>query len=188
MKIILHGKLARLIGQNEFEIATDIPAEAIEGLSRQLEDCWPKDMLLDAVGFETQAKLYAPTTEKELHLVPAVVGGGGVARIIVGVAIMVAVVFSGGTWTPLAVAFFMAGASLAVSGVMQLFYKAPTLDFSKSQDPAASKYIGSGGNTTAIGTYRNIAYGRVRIEGHWLSLQVDAKTVVLGRFPTSPPA
>lgn len=188
MKIILHGKLRSMFG-SEYEISTTVPADAIEGLSRQLPD-WPRHMPVDCVGFDTREKLCLPTEETEIHLVPAIAGGGGKwGQIIIGTALIIAgvvlaVTTPGMPWY--AIALITTGASMVLGGVMQLFYKTPTLH--KSDDPAASKYLGNIGNTTAIGTYRNLAYGRTKIYGHWLSLQVDAKSIVMGRFPTTAPA
>lgn len=183
MKIVLHGKLARMFGPEHY-IETAVPADAIEGLSSQLPD-WPRDMLIDVVDFESTDKLKAITATKEIHLVPAMVGGGGsLGRIALGAA-LIAVSFIPGLGTIGSVAIstvlFTAGVSMALSGIMMLFMKAPTVD--KSEDPPPSKYFGVDRNTTEIGTYRALAYGRNIVPGHWLSIQVDAKWLVQGRFP-----
>jgi predicted phage tail protein len=60
--------------------------------------------------------------------------------------------------------------------------KAPT----GPQDPDASKYFGSQGNTVAIGTPIGIAYGRIPRYGQILALNVDAQDLVRGSFPASP--
>lgn len=188
MKVVLHGKLVDLIGRDTYEMATDVPAEAIEGLSRQLPG-WPRDMLIDAVGFNTDEKLRTKTDETELHLVPSLCGGGGVGKIILGAALIAVAVFVPGLGTIAGIAvsgvLFSVGLSLVLSGIMQLFMKAPTID--KSQDPPPSKYLGNNANTVAAGTYRILAWGRNRIAGHWLSIQVDAKTIIKGRFPVTAP-
>lgn len=182
MKIILHGKLARMFGRVH-EIETIVPAEAIEGLSRQLPD-WPRDMVVDCVGFDTEELLRSATNAQAIHLVPSMCGGGGAAKIIVGVVLVAAAfLLPPGPWSPI---LLSAGASLILGGVMQLFMKAPTTD--KEKDVPASKYLGIGNNTTAIGTYRTLAWGRNRVAGHWLSLQADATTQIVGRFPTTAPA
>jgi predicted phage tail protein len=171
----------------EFEISTNVPADAIQGVSSQLVG-WPRDLLLDCVGFATEESLRLPTDVAEIHLVPAVYGGGGsFAKILLGAALIAFALTNPFGWSTLAVTMIGSiGASLALAGVMQMFYKSPTLH--KSDDPPASKYLGNVGNTTAIGTYRYVAYGRCKIYGHWLSLQVDARSIVQGRFPTTAPA
>lgn len=187
MKIVIHGKLAQIVGGSEFEIATDRVSDAIEGLSRQIPQ-WPREMLIDVVGFETEDKLRARTDVQEIHLVPALYGGGGgVGKIILGAALIAAAfllppvgLVAGLTLNAL---LFSVGLALVMSGVMQLFFKAPTVD--KSDDPPPSKYLGNNSNTTAAGTYRINAWGRNRIAGHWLSIQVDAVAIVRGRFPAT---
>lgn len=182
MKIVLHGKLARLFGK-EHNIEAATPADAIEGLSRQL-DAWPREMLIDVVGFQTKESLFEITSAKEIHLVPSVSGGGAVGKILIGAALIaLAIINPFGFSAMVAAAILSIGVTLALSGIMQLFMKAPTID--KSEDPPPSKYFGVDRNTTEIGTYRTMAYGRVQISGHWLSLQVDAKSLVKGRFPVS---
>jgi len=189
MRIVLHGPLAKRFGRDHY-IETQIPADAIEGLSRQCLD-WPRDMLIDVIDADTQAKLFSPVAEgvEEIHLVPRMYGGGGkFGAILLGAALIATAILA----PQLAVFGFAlhttlitAGVSLMLTGVMGLFMKAPTV--SKSSDPPASKYLGINRNTTAIGTPRALAWGRVRLSGHWLSLQSDANKMVFGTFPASIP-
>jgi len=65
---------------------------------------------------------------------------------------------------------------MAAGGIMQLISPAPKQD---STDPDASKYIGAPGNTTKIGTRIPILYGRRKIFGQILSLDIEAKDVPL---------
>lgn len=149
-------------------------------------------MIIEAVGFETEAKLYAPTESKEVHLIPAMHGGGGIGKILLGVALIAAVVlmpasaFAIGSLagSTVAGAVLGMGLGLVLGGIMQLFMKAPTV--SKSEDPAASKYLSSGKNTTAFGTPIIMAWGRVKLFPHWLSIQVNSNNMVYGTFPASP--
>lgn len=189
MKIVLHGLLAERFGR-EYTILTDVPAEAIEGLSRQLLD-WPRDLLIDAIGFDTEALLNAPTDRQELHLMPAMRGGGGKwGQIILGAALIgVAFIpgFQGVALLGLNITrgmIFMMGAGMMMAGISQVFMKAPTVD--KSADPPASKYLGINKNTTAAGTLIAGAWGRIKLSGQWLSLQSDATGIVTTSFPVSP--
>lgn len=196
MKIVLHGILRDKFGP-EHIIQTDIPADAIEGLSRQLEG-WPRDLLLDAVGYPTEQLLRSHTDETEIHLMPRMFGGGGkFGQILLGAALIgVAVgigVLTGGVGTGL----YFAGTSIGMSttmiasmgitmvlaGAAQFFMKAPTV--SKSNDPEASKYLGINRNTTDIGTLMPLAWGRIKLTGHWLSLQSDSDHLVTTSFPVS---
>jgi len=166
-------------------------ADALEGFSRQYEN-FPRHMLIEAVGFETEEKLFAPTDAQEVHLIPAMHGGGAVGKILLGAALIAAVVFMPASafaignlaGTTVAGAVLGMGIGLVLGGVMQLFMKAPTI--SKSEDPAASKYLSSGKNTTAFGTPIIMAWGRVKLFPHWLSIQVNSNNMVYGTFPASP--
>jgi predicted phage tail protein len=189
MKVRLHGQLAKL--GNEFEINTDVPADAIEGLSRQLPD-WPRDMLIDAIGFDTEDKLRAPTEANEIHLMPRMFGGGGkFGKILLGAALIGVAIATGGAGLSLAGvvisqgSLFLAGAGMMLAGVSQLFLKAPTIDNGGPADPPASKYLGINENTTEIGTLMIQAWGRIKIAGHWLSLQSDSSDLVTTSFPAT---
>lgn len=158
-------------------------ADAIEGLSTQLPD-WPRDLRIDIPGFDTDELLFAPTEVTEVHLVPAMFGGGGkFLNIIVGIA-LIGISFIPVIGTALSPILLSAGVGMLLGGVMALFMKAPSI--SKSNDPPASKYFGINDNTTESGTTITMAYGRINLFGHWLSLQSDADNLVIGTFPGTP--
>lgn len=195
MKIILHGVLRERFGR-EFEIKTDVPADAIEGLSRQLPD-FPREMRIDVVGFTTEEQLRSVTDADEIHLMPSMHGGGGKwTAIIIGIALIATAIllpvlapgaaglFFAGTSIGMTTGMmFMVGASMVLMGVSQLFMKAPTVD--KDADPPASKYFGVNKNTAAIGTLITMAWGRIKLGGHWLSIQVDSNNLVTTSFPVT---
>lgn len=177
IKVIPHGPLRVY---EAFAIAADTAAEAIEGWSRQAGIKGRPQV--EVVGFETDQSLYDPTEVIELHVVPSMFGGGGkFASIIIGAVEIVAGVIIGG---PLGLALVVAGIGTMIAGIINLFMKSPSL--SKQEDPEASKYIGGGKNTTAIGTLIGIGGGRMKIGGQYLSLQVNATDLVYGRFPATP--
>lgn len=187
MKVILHGQLREQFGAS-FEIQARCAADAIEGLSRQLPD-WPRDLVIDALDFDTHEKLQATTQVDELHLVPTMFGGGGkFFNIIIGVALIALVIFAPAIGLALsatmATALLSAGIAMTLGGVMSLFMKAPSV--SKSEDPPASKYFGINDNTVDSSTPITLAYGRINLFGHWLSLQSDADNLVVGTFPGTP--
>jgi predicted phage tail protein len=186
MKIILHGVLAEQFGR-EFRVQTNVPADAIEGLSRQLPN-WPRDLVIDVVDFDTEAKLRAQTDVDEIHLVPRMYGGGGKwFNIIVGVALIAASfllpVVGIAAGITLNAIMFSVGASFLMMGVSQMFMKAPTID--KAADPPPSKYLGNTKNTAAIGTPIAMAWGRIKLSGHWLSIQVDSSALITTNFPVT---
>lgn len=178
MRLILHGQLRDLYGEYA-EIETDRVADALEGWSRQMPN-FPRKLLVDVVGFDTEEKLRAVTDVKEVHLIPAMFGGGGkFGSIILGAVVVVAGVLL--LSTPFGIPLIVSGATMVLSGVVGLFMKAPTL--SKANDPAASKYLGLNRNTTAIGTPITMAWGRTLQAGHFLSLQSQSDSLVHGVFP-----
>ncbi len=184
MKVILHGSLKEQF--IECEIAGDTVAEVIEGWSRQcgLADI-PLDMrpVIDIVDFETAESLTEKTDVTEIHLVPAMFGGGGdFGQILLGVA-LIGISFIPGIGAALSASILTAGIGMAIGGVLSLFMKAPSV--SASDDPDPSKYLGSKGNTTQIGTLIPKGYGRFKIGGQYLSLQVNSQDMVFGSFPAS---
>lgn len=193
MKLILHGVLAERFGR-EHAIHTDVPADAIEGLSRQLPG-WPRDLLIDVIDHPTEHLLRSRSDVEEIHLVPRMYGGGGKwASILLGAALVGFAVISGGagiagfalTGTTLSIStstIALMGVGMMLAGVSQFFMKAPTV--SKSNDPEASKYLGINRNTTQVGTPIPLAWGRIKLTGHWLSLQSDSDHLVTTTFPAS---
>jgi predicted phage tail protein len=183
IKVIPHGVYADLYPS--LEIGASTAAEAIEGWSRQVGIKLSDERIAEVVGFDSDEKLMAPTEVTELHVVPALIGGGGgFGKILVGTLMIVGSIFLIPISPALGMALMTAGISMVIGGVMQLFMKSPSL--SKEDDPDASKYIGSGRMTTAIGTLIPIGGGRMLIGGQYLSLQVNSNELVIGQFPATP--
>jgi predicted phage tail protein len=181
-KIVLHGTLKDQYP--EFEVDGDSVADALEGWSRQcgIEGERP---VIEVVGYRTKEQLYAHTNDNEIHLIPAMSGGSGTMKIIIGALMIVAaVVLLPYIGPSLSAALGGAGLSMIIGGVMQLFMKSPTTD--GSNDPEPSKYLGAGTNTTKIGTLIPKGYGRFLIGGQYMSVQVNALDMVFGSFPTTP--
>lgn len=189
MKLVFHGKLRELYGES-FVMSGSVPAEVIEGFFSQ-QPGHPRHMVIDAVGYDTEEKLRSESEADELHLIPAVYGGGGnFIKIVIGVALIaLAITNPGLAFIGIAMELSAAGVAmvaslgvaLALQGVMGIFFKAPTN--SKDADPPPSRYLGINTNTTAQGTPIMIACGRTQIAGHWLSLQSDADKLAIGKFP-----
>lgn len=182
MRLILHGELRRRYGTH-FDFQARSVGEAVEGLSRQLPD-WPRELLIEIPGFSSEEALQETTDVREVHLVPAMFGGGAVGRILVGIVLIVASFVIPGLSAAVAAALIATGISMTLGGIMALFMKAPST--SKSEDPPPSKYFGVNDNTAESGTPITLAYGRINLFGHWLSLQSDADKLVQGTFPASP--
>jgi predicted phage tail protein len=188
IKVIPHGYLAKLY--EPVAIAATTAAEAIEGWGRQFGQGSVPVMqkhVVEVIDFDTDEKLAAKTDVTEIHLVPAMLGGGGgIGKIIIGGVLIVAGVLVSAIpgMQVLGTALISAGIGMVIGGVMQLFMKSPSV--SKEDDPEASKYIGTGKNTTAIGTLIGIGGGRMLIGGQFLSLQVNSSELVHGSFPATP--
>jgi len=193
MLIKLHGIFKERYGP-EVRIEADTVVEAIEGFSRQVDFYGEKQLferpLVRVVEVNSLSDLLEPTEHNEIHLVPAMVGGGGVGKIIIGAAIIATAFLLPAVGVPLAAwvttGLVTIGATLVMQGAMQLFMKAPTISVKGSQDPEASKYFGLSDNTVAIGTPIPIQYGRGPATGHLLAINIDAKDIVYGQFPTTP--
>jgi predicted phage tail protein len=180
IKLVLHGVLKDRY--QSFAVAASTPAEALEGWSRQVG--MDPTFLVQVVGHDTEESLKAKTELTELHLIPAMFGGGSAfGKILIGAA-LIALSFIPGIGQAVQIALLSAGIGMALGGVMQLFMKQPTV--SKSSDPPASKYLGSGKNSTAIGTPIGFGGGRMMVGGQFLSLQVNSSDMVYGEFPATP--
>lgn len=187
MRLIFHGQLRELYGP-EAVMHADTVASAVEGFSRQNAD-WPKDMLVEVVGYDRPELLKEHA--EEIHLMPAMCGGGGKFGSILLGAAMVGLTFLPGAgqllqgiMIGLKSSLIIAGGMLMLQGVMGLFMKAPKMK--KNQDPEASKYLGINKNTTEIGTPITMAWGQINLSGHWLSLQSDSTNLSYGSFPVNP--
>jgi predicted phage tail protein len=187
MLIKLHGIFAEDFGP-EHRIEANTIAEAIEGLTRQLPFYTDRPLeqrpVCKVAGIDDPKELFVPTEQKEIHLVPAMIGGGGVGRILVGAAIIATALIIGpaalGVWFA---TMITVGATIVLSGAMQIFMKAPTIKGNK--DPEQSKYMNLGNNSVAIGTPIAIQYGRGPASGHLLAVNVDAAEIIKGTFPVN---
>jgi predicted phage tail protein len=187
VKIVLHGVLATMY--EGLTIAAETASDAIEGWARQVgmaDVPLAERPVIDVMGCPTKDDLKAPLEVDELHLVPAMFGGGGkFGRILIGAA-MIAISFLPFVGPAMHAALIISGAMSVLSGVASFFMKSPSL--SKEDDPAPSKYIGTGKNTTGIGTIIGMGGGRMLVGGQFLSLQVNSSDLVYGSFPSNVPA
>src|SRR5688572_27423919 len=123
MLIKLHGIFAEDFGP-EYWIEANTAAEAIEGLTRQLGfyDDRPINLrpVARVVGFDSPVDFYEKTEQKEIHLVPAMIGGSGVAKILVGAAVIALAFALPAVGVPLAAwatsAMITVGATLVLNG------------------------------------------------------------------------
>lgn len=184
VKVVLHGSLKEQF--KSCEIVGDTVRDVIEGWSRQCglaQIPMNERPVIDVVGFDTIESMEEKTDVSELHLVPAMFGGkGGFGQILMGAA-LIGLSFVPGIGTTLATGLMAAGIGMGIGGVLSFFMTAPSV--SASNDPDASKYISSRGNSTKIGTLISKGYGRFKLGGQYLSIQVNAQDMVFGTFPAS---
>jgi predicted phage tail protein len=197
VKVIPHGSLKGRYPEMEIDGAT--AAEVIEGWSRQTDMAdMPIDKrpLIEVADFSSQGLLFdrLPEGTTELHVAPAMFGGGGgVGRVILGAAVavvgIVMVALPGAGLTQMiGIDLIITGVGIAMGGVMQMMMRSPKMDSKSSNDDEGSKYINGATNSTAIGTRIGYGGGRMRVGGQFLSLQVNSSDMVYGQFPSTVPA
>lgn len=172
-KIFLHGPLKKL-APNGLELHADTVAEAINGVGKQLKikaNVWHGRPTFKVLGCDTVESILGPSTQEELHIVPAFLGGGGgstgsIIKIVIGVILIaLAIAF------PVTLGFLMgAGIGLVLGGLMGLLFPAKTANTGSTEN----HYLQASGNTVQIGTRIQLAFGEVKILGQILSYNIDA--------------
>ena len=182
VKIIPHGILKKLLPA-DFSCEARTPFEAVNAITRQFMPghCMGlRKHAIQVAGCPTLASLYSPLQREELHLVPAFGGGGGLVKVLIGavliIAAVAATVYTGGAAGPLLGAVisgaFGVGMSLVLGGVLEMLSPYPN---PKNQYVSPTGGVFSGlPNTTAMGTYIPIGYGRFAVGGQFLSIGVEA--------------
>lgn len=186
IKIVLHGSLKSRFPS--FSVEAESAGEAIEAWSNQTDMRnlpWNQKPIIDVVGFSTLEALSEKTEIEELHLIQRLAGGGGIGKVLLGAA------FIGLSFIPglgqigqiaISTVLFSTGIGLMLGGIMQLVMPTPKLD-NKNNGPESSKYLSAGNNSTKIGTPITRGYGRYKLGGQYLSIQVNAADMVYGQFP-----
>lgn len=190
-RIILHGWLKNYSAE-PIEAAVSSVAEAIRYLQQLFPDMarrpMDKRVTVQVAGFHSAHALTVPTDKEELHIVPAFFGAGGsrggFMQILIGAIVIVGAFFTGGltyAWAAaVSASMYGAGAAMILGGLLSFISPAPSRDTARGpNDPDGSKYLGANGNTTQIGTRIPIGYGMFRVDGHYLSFDVQAKDVTV---------
>lgn len=177
-KIHLKGPYARF-HDGPVTIIANTVAEAIEGMSRQVQGFAhsPIRHRIAVVGHATIESLhrFIETDEFEIVIVPQFIGGknGAIGQVLIGAVLVAAAIMTGGT--SLIVSTMMkVGAIMVLGGLSQLLAPAPEMDTAEGETQK-SRYLGSPGHTSEIGTRIPILYGRWKHKGHYLSVDVGAK-------------
>lgn len=173
-RIVFSGYLGKMYPEG-IEVEADTAAEAITALGQ-----WPgfrqQDNARHSVvmpQFGSRDALYERTQEPVLLVVPMQVAAGGrngLFQVIIG-ALLIAVGFLiPGPWSPYLIKI---GASLMIGGVIQMMMPQPQIGNGASQEEK-SAYLPAGRNTAKVGTRIPLLFGRRRIWGHFLALNVTA--------------
>lgn len=176
-RIVLHGYLKDLYpGELRFDVRS--AAEAIKAMCQQTGAFRPIDgrkHKIRALGFNTKDDLMSPTDKEEIHLIPQfTVGKSPLIQVALGTVLIAAGIGLGLAGFPQAgilVASF--GLSMTAAGISQML--APTPERTTTGQEKSSKYLGSSANTVKIGTPIPIIYGKRRVFGHYLSVNITAK-------------
>jgi predicted phage tail protein len=181
-KIILHGFLADLY-PHAIEVEATTISEAIRSLS-QIPELAPVDgqpIPVTIRDVNSEIALFSVTTMTDIHVYPRTGGAGGdngLTQILIGIALIAVAVFAptlfpalGGLITATSVA--TAGAMMVLGGVMQMLTPMP--EAASGSTDERSNYLGANQNTVKIGTNIPLAYGNVKMSGHYLSFDVDSK-------------
>lgn len=190
VEVVFHGYLKNVCPPGIRMDAGSV-AELFRGLSYQIPGLKPTPdrgrHCVRVLGYDTVDDLYRPIRDDVIHVFPALYGGKGFFRILIGAIIIAAAIhFSGGTlalamastWGSIAISL---GVSLVLGGLLELLSPAPKVDLDTSGVDERSKYLGGSQNTVRIGTRIPLLYGERRVHGHYISFNVDA--VDLGETP-----
>ena len=159
------------------EVYAATPWDAVEAVVSQIRGFLPNAStgrkVIQLLGFNTIEALKSTTPEQDLYLAPSLAFGknGGLTQTIIGTVLIVASFF---VPVGLRETLFYIGVSMVIGGVMQMLTPQPKLG-GRGEEEARSKYLGGIQNTTTIGTTIPLLYGRRRIGGHILSMNIDSK-------------
>jgi|TARA_R100000149_G_C5809880_1_gene93563 predicted phage tail protein len=196
-KIKLHGKLAKFIGEKEFDVKVNSVAQAVSFLIHnfpEVETFMNPQYYMVKVGDDIMEKdqIHFPTGTQEINFIPVIAGKGNVGKIILGGALIAMSFGVGGLFTaPIqfgaggfaaaglgAKAAFGIGAGLLLSGVSNMLFPVPDQQqFASEEDPRISFSFGGVQNTSRAGTPVPIVYGEILTGSVVISAAVDTNAV-----------
>lgn len=195
-QIVFSGYLEKMYPEG-IHIEGDSAAECISGLKQfpgfRLEDGAQHTVVLPEFG--SRDALYAKTDKSVIHVVPIVVGAGGKLgqffMVALG-AVLIATGWGAGFGVEILGAEISSamlggiGLSLVTNGVVGMLMPQP--EVSTASTEATSSYLPSNKNTTKAGTRIPLLFGRRRVWGHLLSVNITAGTKDKPAGVTQPPA
>jgi predicted phage tail protein len=169
-KLFFHGPLKELVPE-PIEVEAETVAEAIKRVTLQLPALRPNHITgrhrVQVVGYDSLTDLFTEG-EEEIHIVAQFSGAknGSIFEIVIGTVLVAASFFLPGSFAFLAPFMAQAGMLLILGGVLSLLQVPPAA--------TRSHYLGSPQNTTEIGTPIPILYGRRKVGGQLLSVNIEA--------------
>jgi len=199
-KIKLYGELANFVGHKEFEVKADTISHAVsflvnnfEGLENYMNPRFYQVKVGDYAIDEKE--IFYPIGQQDIHFVPVIEGaGGGLGRVLGGVALIGIAFATAGTGVAAAGGLFSKagfaaagfgtkaalgiGAGLALSGVSEMLFPLPKMpEFSSEQDPRISFAFSGTQNTSRAGTPVPIVYGEIITGSVVISGAIDTQQV-----------
>lgn len=197
-KIKLHGKLAKFIGHEEFDVKVNSVAQAVSFLIHNFPEAEtymnPRHYMV-RVGNDviSEEEIHYPVGTQEINFIPVIAGAGNVGKIFLGGLLIAASFGVGGLFAaPLtmsggfaaaglgAKAAFGIGAGLLLGGVSGLLFPIPDQQmFASEEDPRISFSFGGVQNTSRAGTPVPIVYGEIITGSVVISAAVDTNQVTV---------
>lgn len=182
-KVILEGVMGKQFGREwAFDISS--PAEALRMVNANKPGVfiWIKKNLEKYASYKVICKYESGREEEldkdsymlngkptEIRFVPIVEGAGAVGRIILGIVLVVAGVYTGQAW------LVQMGVAMALGGVIQLLTPQPKTNSNQEETKNKTSYFYDGPiNTTRQGVPVQLIYGdQVLVGSHAISAQVS---------------
>lgn len=174
-RVHLLGPFARF-HDGPIEVEAHTVWDAVEAVTSQVKGFLPDPIRgrrkIQVPGYETVEKLKGRSDDVDIYIMPALTFAkeGGIIQTIIGAALIVV----GLLVPPLAAFLIPAGIAMVAGGLLQMLTPQPQLN-GANEDVVRSKYLPSTQNTVRIGTPIPLLYGRFRVGGHILSLNIDSR-------------
>lgn len=188
-EIRVYGQLARFLKRRVFRAEVSSAAEAVRFLLAnfpQLERHMADQHYRVSVGDYdlTLEELHDPAGQQQIKIVPVLAGAGAVGRILLGAALIVGAIFTGGATLfgiGISSVLFGVGASLVLGGVAQLLTPVPKLTpaagTDSQQDPRKSYSFSGIQQTSRQGVPVPIVYGETLVGSVVISAGIDTVQV-----------
>lgn len=191
--IRLHGTLGESFGKS-FELSVQTPAEAVKALCVQIPgfESFMANAHLQGIHFAVYLDdrnighddLSLRTDSQVIRISPIIEGAksGGLIQVVIGVVMIAAAFFTGGTslaaWGAMQAALAGAGAAMLMGGAAQLMMPSAPTNMDLNQDGNKPNYgFGGAVTTVAQGLPVPVLYGKREIGGFVISAKQESKDI-----------